>query len=252
MKIWLISAIFIVHILTLINTPYIFIPMETAAVAGKKALVLGGTGAVGKATVLELLRSPSFSKVKTIGRRKVDVADAGLSSQDSEKLEQVVIDMDKMSEYKAEFENFDAAFCCLGSTRKDAGSAENFRKIDFGYTSTFANLCKSAGIRQFHLVSSTGANANSWFLYPKTKGQAEDAVKELHFDHTLIYRPGLLQRPNPRTVEKIAEFFVSGLPMPTIAKAMVRNSVTHFASNQTEKTETFSDSQIRSLGKSQS
>jgi oxidoreductase len=58
-------------------------------------------------------------------------------------------------------------------------------------------------------VSSQGANPNSWFLYPKTKGEVEEALKNLKFQSTSIYRPGLLDRGSKaRLVEKIAGTFV--------------------------------------------
>lgn len=36
------------------------------------------------------------------------------------------------------------------------------------------------------------SNKDSWFLYSKTKGQAEEAVTNLGFDRLSIYRPALL------------------------------------------------------------
>jgi hypothetical protein len=45
------------------------------------------------------------------------------------------------------------------------------RKIDHGYTVKFGSLCKDHGVKHFHLLTSMGSNPNSWFLYPKTKGQ---------------------------------------------------------------------------------
>ena len=40
-----------------------------------------------------------------------------------EKLEQIVVDMDKLEDQSGVFKDKDVAFCCLGTTRKDAGSA---------------------------------------------------------------------------------------------------------------------------------
>jgi uncharacterized protein YbjT (DUF2867 family) len=48
---------------------------------------------------------------------------------------------------------------------------------------------KRNGVKQFHLVSSTGANKNSSMLYAKTKGEAEDALSKLEFEKFEIYRP---------------------------------------------------------------
>ena len=52
-----------------------------------------------------------------------------------------------------------------------------------------------------------GAKASAWTLYPSTKGKAEEAVKELEFERTSIYRPGLLitEREESRILEKTAQ-----------------------------------------------
>lgn len=50
-------------------------------------------------------------------------------------------------------------------------------------------MAKKNGCKQFHLVSSTGANKDSSFLYPKTKGEAEEVISNLGFEKTAIYRP---------------------------------------------------------------
>ena len=46
---------------------------------------------------------------------------------------------------------------------------DGFYKVDHNYVVNTAKLAKDGGCKQFHLVSSTGANRNSSFLYPRTK-----------------------------------------------------------------------------------
>eukprot|EP00128_Syssomonas_multiformis_P017110 Colp12_sorted_trinity150504_noHs@3773 len=88
-------------------------------------------------------------------------------------------------------------------------------------------MAKSHGVQQFQIVTSVGSNPNSWFLYPKTKGEAEEAVKALKFTYTDIYRPGLLDRgEHARTIEKIGKFFMSGIPVSTVAQAMTKRALT--------------------------
>jgi oxidoreductase len=87
----------------------------------------------------------------------------------------------------------------VGTTRSQAGSAEAFRKVDYTYTMSCAKLMKTGGIKHFHLMTSMGANANSWFLYPQTKGQVEEECKQIGFDKLSIYRPGLLFTPREQT-----------------------------------------------------
>ncbi|CAF1578967.1 unnamed protein product, partial [Rotaria sordida] len=62
----------------------------------------------------------------------------------------------------------DVHFCCLGTTRGKAG-VEGFRRVDFDYVVGVARLAKQEDCKHFHLVSSQGANENSFFLYPQVK-----------------------------------------------------------------------------------
>ena len=82
--------------------------------------------------------------------------------------------------------------------------------MDYEYALKFAELSKAGGATFFGLVSSQGANANSYFLYPRTKGEIENAVTKLGFDRTYISRPGLIGRGDKsRGVEKFIEGFFS-------------------------------------------
>jgi oxidoreductase len=97
------------------------------------ALVIGSTGAVGRDLVAELVASAKCSKVIALARR--DVPESAWSSTfpslDAEaakgKLEVRQVDFNSLSEEDVAGQ-VDAAFSCLGTTRKNAGSAEAFRK----------------------------------------------------------------------------------------------------------------------------
>ena len=150
------------------------------------AFILGATGETGKELLLALAANQSISKLVLIGRRKQDL------EQDTFKnVEQRVIDFDKIGEFSDSFQGFDVGYCCLGTTKGKAGK-EGFFKVDHDYVVESAKLAKEGGCKHFHLVTAQGANKNSWFLYPKTKGQAEAAVEDLGFDRLSIYRPALL------------------------------------------------------------
>lgn len=95
--------------------------------AGLKAVVTGGTGAIGKHLVAELLQDTKWSRVVTVGRKRVELsesygADVAVAERTG-KLVQHVIDMDKLDEHASLFDGHDASFCTLGTTRGDAGSA---------------------------------------------------------------------------------------------------------------------------------
>lgn len=67
------------------------------------------------------------------------------------------------------------AYSCLGTTRGKAG-AKGFVRVDRDYVYSAAKLLKDSGCSHFHLVSSTGANKNSHFLYQKTKGKIQGNI----------------------------------------------------------------------------
>lgn len=98
----------------------------------------------------------------------------------------------------------------LGTTRGQAGSVENQRKIDYDLNLELAKAAKKAGATTYVLISSGGANAKSFLPYPRMKGELEEAVKELDFDHTVFLRPGLIvgdrndSRPPEYVFRKIA------------------------------------------------
>ena len=50
-------------------------------------------------------------------------------------------------------------------------------------------MAKKNGCKQFHLVSSHGANDKAMFLYPQIKGASEIAITELGFEKSVFYRP---------------------------------------------------------------
>jgi len=211
------------------------------------AIVVGGSGAIGKNLVLQLLHSDDFSSVVSIGRRELPLE--GSDKENKKLIQRVLTDMDKMEEVKSDFENKDVAFCCLGTTRKDAGSAEAFRKIDHDLVMKFANLAKDGNVNHFSLVSSSGANAKSPFLYPKVKGQVEDAIKSLGFSAFSIFRPGLLDRgAEARFVEKLAGAIMSKIKVEVVGKAMVRDAVRVKHEGLTG-THIFDNSKIRELEK---
>ncbi|MGL4469967.1 MAG: NAD-dependent epimerase/dehydratase family protein, partial [Aeromonas hydrophila] len=49
-------------------------------------------------------------------------------------------------------EPVDLAFCCLGTTRKEAGSAEAFRRVDLDYVLAFAELARRHGCQRLVVV----------------------------------------------------------------------------------------------------
>ncbi|KAI0074282.1 hypothetical protein K474DRAFT_1710021 [Panus rudis PR-1116 ss-1] len=208
---------------------------------GKSALVLGATGAVGKYVLQELLKSPNYSRVSEYGRRVTgeDQLKAwGIAGEGKGKLEQKKIDFEALGNGNSQGlkeGNWDVVFIALGTTRAQAGSAQAFEKIDREYVVNAAREAKSDDpnvSQRVIYVSSAGANPNSWFLYPRSKGLTELELTKLGYTETIIFRPGVLfqaERPQKRFLEDIAVHAMKlrhswaqnyGIEIPTLAKAI--------------------------------
>ncbi len=83
-------------------------------------------------------------------------------------------------------------FSALATTRAAAGGFDKQYKIDHDLNVELAKAAKDAGTKAYVLISSQGASTKSFFAYPKMKGEIEEHVKDMNFEHTIILRPGLI------------------------------------------------------------
>ena len=150
-----------------------------------EAIVLGATGATGQELVKLLLNDPNFSKVTIFVRKKPRIKHKKLTTYE--------IDFSRLNEYKGLI-NGDVIFSALGTTLSQAGSKTQQYLVDFNYQYEFAKIGSENKVIHYSLVSSVGANINSPFFYPKTKGALEEAVKKLGFNNIYIFQPPFLIR----------------------------------------------------------
>jgi uncharacterized protein YbjT (DUF2867 family) len=150
---------------------------------------------VGGALLDLLARDPIYHQTTSLIRRERP-APPGVTLRQ--------VDFERLDELR--LPPVDDAFCCLGTTRRDAGSAAAFRRVDLDYIVAFARLAKRAGARRFMLVSSLGASPSSPFLYPRTKGECEAAISAIGFTTVVILRPSFLlgARAQERAAEAVA------------------------------------------------
>ena len=151
------------------------------------ALVLGATGATGKEIVKLLLKDSNFGKVSLFVRRKIHI--------DHEKLTIHKIDFSRLNEYNSLVKG-DILFSLLGTTKKEAGGKKEQFLVDYTYQYKFAKIASENSVSHYSLVSSIGANKNSFFFYPKIKGSLESSVKNLRFNKIHIFQPpSLIRQP---------------------------------------------------------
>ena len=164
----------------------------------RSALVLGATGLVGGHVLRGLLADPAYAAVTTLGRRPLDRTHAKQTHH--------VIDFDEPAQY-APLVRADDVFCCLGTTMRQAGSKDAFRRVDYSYVVDAAKNASANGAEQFLLVSALGADAGSMVFYNRVKGEAEEAVRTLPFYGVYLARPSLLRgdRAEARAGEQRAD-----------------------------------------------
>ncbi|SHL11449.1 NAD-dependent epimerase/dehydratase family protein [Phytopseudomonas punonensis] len=106
------------------------------------------------------------------------------------------------------------AFCCLGSTIKQAGSQDAFRAVDHDLVVAFAARARELGARHLLVVSAIGADSGSSVFYNRIKGQTEEALKSQGWPQLTIARPSLLLGPRNefRLGERLAAPFLRWLP----------------------------------------
>lgn len=182
---------------------------DTAVTTPVSVLLVGATGLVGQQALRRLLADPAVGEVKALVRRDLTVAQLlGVYGPDQvgiQKLRVCVANFDRLQAH-ADWFKVDWVFCALGTTIKHAGSRAAFRRVDFDCAAQIAQLAKSQGAQRFMLVSALGADARSRVFYSRVKGELEEAIKAMGYDHVSVARPSILagERGDFRLGERIA------------------------------------------------
>ena len=188
------------------------------------AWVAGGSGLVGGVLLRQLLEDEHFSKVVSAGRRTLALQHP--------KLAQVVVDFSSPSAFEA-LAPPDAAYACLGSTIKKAGSREAFRRVDHDAVLGFAQAAKKQGARVFVHVSALGADPRSRIFYNSVKGGIERDVARLGLPSVYAVRPSILdgEREESRPTERLGLMVTRALgpllgkyrptPVEAVARVMI-------------------------------
>jgi uncharacterized protein YbjT (DUF2867 family) len=195
----------------------------------KTALVFGATGLVGSELTNLLLANDHYECVKIFVRKKIDLQHP--------KLVQVVNDLSNPEEISSEITG-DDLYCCLGTTRKKAGSKEAFEWVDLQLPLKVAEIALKNEVRKYLVVSSIGAKPESRNFYLRTKGNMEKGLLAMNFENIGIVRPSILlgQRKERRLGEEAGKIIIrifsflfsgplkkyKGIQAETVARAMIR------------------------------
>ncbi len=156
------------------------------------AIILGGTGQVGGATVIELLAIPECREVVMVARKPITP---------QARVRNVVLDTgaqdfaDRIAALAREVvsQGPASAVSCVGVGSGSASwSEEELRRLEVGVVGAFARGCRDGGIAQFCLLSAVGSTASSRLRYARVMGMKEDTVRSIGFTRLAIFRPGII------------------------------------------------------------
>src|SRR5258706_5794924 len=171
--------------------------METGT--PRVALVAGASGMVGVALVRALIAGGEYARVIALTRRPLPIESPRLANR--------IIRFEAMEE-QLRAVVCDGVLCCLGTTRREAGSAQAFRGVDHDLVLRFARWAQASGAKTMVVVSSVGAAAESGNLYLRVKGETDLALEALGFRSLHLMQPSLLlgTRPQWRMAEALGRF----------------------------------------------
>ncbi len=147
-----------------------------------RLLIAGATGLVGGHVLRQALDDPTIERVIAPVRRPLPA---------HPRVSAPVVDWEALPAL-AEDWRVDAVVCALGTTLRDAGSRDAFRRVDFDYPLMLARRAREAGVPTYVLNSALGADPRSRWFYNRVKGELEQALAGLGFASLTFVRPGLI------------------------------------------------------------
>jgi len=147
-----------------------------------RVLLTGATGLVGGYLLDLLIADPRISEIIVPTRRPLPARDKVFNLV-AEDLTDVLRPLETP---------VDIVFCCLGTTRKQAGSKPAFIHVDYTLVVDSALTGQRLGAKHLLVVSAHGANARSPFFYNRVKGEMENALRHQGWPRLTLVRPSLL------------------------------------------------------------
>ncbi len=160
-----------------------------------RVLLTGATGLVGSHLLRLLIDDPRIDEIIAPTRRPLPEMRKVVNPVEADLT-------DVLRPLKA---SLDTVFCCLGTTRKQAGSKEAFVHVDYTLVIDSGLSGLRLGAKQMLVVSAHGANRHSPFFYNRVKGEMENALRHQGWPRLTLVRPSLLlgERKNKRGAERL-------------------------------------------------
>lgn len=208
----------------------------------QRILLAGATGLTGEHLLDRLLNEPTVESVLAPSRKPL---------AEHPRLENPVGQLQALLPQLAG--EIDTAFCCLGSTIKDAGSQDAFRAIDHDLVVAFAKRARELGARHLLVISSLGANTDSSIFYCRVKGEMEEALRAQGWPQLTIARPSQLLGPRMevRPVERLTAPLSYLLPgkYRGIAACTLARALWRLALEEGDGTRVVESDELRRLGR---
>jgi uncharacterized protein YbjT (DUF2867 family) len=161
----------------------------------QRILLAGATGLTGEHLLDRLLTEPTVSRV--LAPTRTPLAEHPRLDNPVGELNSLLPSLEGP---------VDTAFCCLGTTIKQAGSQDAFKAVDYELVLAFARRARALGARHLLVISAIGADPTASTFYNRVKGELEGALREQDWPQLTLARPSVLigPRAEPRLAEQIA------------------------------------------------
>ena len=208
----------------------------------QRILLAGATGLTGEHLVDRLLSEPTVERVLAPSRRPL---------AEHPHLENPVGELpDLLPQLSGPI---DTAFCCLGSTIKQAGSQEAFRAVDHDLVLAFAKRARELGARHLLVISALGASPQSSVFYNRVKGETEQALIAQDWPQLTLVRPSLLLGPRRefRLGERLAAPLLRWVPgkLGGIEATVLARALWRLALEEDEGVRVIESDRLRRLGR---
>ena len=149
-----------------------------------KILVFGATGSAGGSVFKACLAAPSVREVRTITRRRMDVAHPKLRSF-------VHADFTSFDAIPEAFAGIDACFFCLGVSSLQVRDETKYRTITVDYAVAAAEaMRRGSPSARFHFISGANTRADGKQMWARVKAEAEGEL--MTRVQAVCWRPGFI------------------------------------------------------------
>lgn len=155
---------------------------------GKRVVIYGASGMVGKGVLLECLDHQAIDAVVVVGRKSCGVQHPKLTQH-------LLQDLFEHGPIEAKLEGLDACFFCLGVS--SAGMSEDqYTRVTYDLTLHVARLLLGRNQDMtFCYVSGEGTDSSEQgrSMWARVKGRTENALRQLGFGGCYLFRPAYIQ-----------------------------------------------------------